>query len=117
MTWVTIQTHDIGDTFLGIYALERVFGIGGADAICPRLQGKKGVLRFIVPSFWDQSQAWLQMAQTLSAGGRAGRWGCFAPASFLRKSGSHFLPGGFCSAAPHALPRGAQRNTGPAARS
>ena len=30
MTWVTVQSHDIGDTFLGIYALERTFGVGGA---------------------------------------------------------------------------------------
>ena len=24
MTWVTVQSHDIGDTFPGIYALEKV---------------------------------------------------------------------------------------------
>ena len=40
MTWVTLQSHDIGDTFVGIYALEKVFGVGRAGAICPRLRGK-----------------------------------------------------------------------------
>ena len=40
MTWVTVQSHDIGDTFPGIYALERVFGVGRAGPICPRLRGK-----------------------------------------------------------------------------
>ena len=27
MTWVTVQSHDIGTLFLGIYALEKVFGV------------------------------------------------------------------------------------------
>src|SRR5205823_2349401 len=116
MTWVTIRTHDIGDTFLGIYALERVFVIGGADAICTRLQGKKGVLRFIVPSFWDQSQERLQMAQTLSAGGSQGLGGCFAAASLLRKSVSHFLAGSFASSAQQASALGAKEAAAPVAK-
>ncbi len=77
MTWVTVQTNDIGDTFLGIYALERSFGIGGASAICLRLQGKKGVVRVVVSWFWDQSQERLQMAQALSGEGSQGLGGRF----------------------------------------
>src|SRR6267378_2504976 len=90
MTWVTVQTNDIGDTFLGIYALERSFGIGGASAICLRLQGKKGVVRVVVSWFWDQSQERLQMAQALSGEGSQGLGGRFVSAPLLCKSASLF---------------------------
>ena len=69
MTWVTVQSHDIGDTFLGIYALEKVFGVGSADAICSRAQEKERIVRFVVSSFWNQSQERLQMWQRYRAGG------------------------------------------------
>jgi len=45
MTWVTLQSHDIGDTFAGIYALERVFGVGRAGAICSYSQERERVVR------------------------------------------------------------------------
>ena len=69
MTWVTVQSNDIGDTFWGIYALERSFGVGGADAIGPRLQGKKGIVQLVVSPFWGQSQERLQVAEAVSCWG------------------------------------------------
>jgi hypothetical protein len=55
MTWVTLQSHDIGDTFAGIYALEKVFGVGRAGAICSYSQERERVVRVNVWSVWDQS--------------------------------------------------------------
>jgi len=48
MTWVTVQSHDIGDTFPGIYALEKVFGVGRASAICFCRQEQERVVRVAV---------------------------------------------------------------------
>src|SRR2546428_12570631 len=98
MTWVTVQTHDIGDTFLGIYALERAVGVGGPEAICRRVQGKRRVLGVVVWSFGNQSQERIQVAKALSGGGSQGSGGSFASALLLRKSASQFL------ARPVALP-------------
>jgi hypothetical protein len=91
MTWVTVQSNDIGDTFPGIYALERSFGAGGADAIGPRLQGKKGIVQLVVWPFWDQSQERLQVAQAVSWWGSTGAGGPAASAWLLPKSVSLFL--------------------------
>ena len=66
MTWVTVQSHDIGDTFPGIYALEKVFGVGSADAICSCSQERERVVCVDVWSVWDQSQEWLQVVAALS---------------------------------------------------
>jgi hypothetical protein len=95
MTWVTVQSNDIGDTFWGIYALERSFGVGGAGAICFRLQGKKGVVRVVVSAVWDQSQERLQVDRALSARGSTGHEGRFASAPLLCKSASGFLARSF----------------------
>ena len=67
MTWVTVQSHDIGDTFSGIYALEKVFGVGSADAICAYDQKQERVVRVCVWAVWDQSQERLQVVAALSA--------------------------------------------------
>src|SRR5262252_1798891 len=66
MTWVTVQSHDIGDTFSGIYALESVFGVGGAGAICSGGEEQERTVRVGVWSVWDQSQDWLQVVAALS---------------------------------------------------
>src|SRR6266536_565758 len=116
MTWVTVQTNDIGDTFLGIYALERSFGVGGAGAICLRVQGKKGVVRVVVSLVWDQPQERLQMAQALLCGGSQGIGGRFASASLLRKSASRFLARTFASSAQSASTLGPKEAATAAAR-
>ena len=116
MTWVTVQTNDIGDTFLGIYALERVFGVGGAEAVCPRLQGKKGVLHVVVSSFWGQSQERLQVVEALSGGGSAGFEGCFASAPLLCKSASLFLARSFASSTRSASALGPKEAASGAAK-
>src|SRR5437870_4944235 len=100
MTWVTVQSHDIGDTFLGIYALERIFGVGGAGAICSRLQGQRRVVRVVVSSVWDQSQDRLQMVETLSRRGSQSSGRCVAPAMLPRENASFFLAQTFASSAP-----------------
>ena len=48
MTWVTVQSHDIGDTFPGIYALEKTFSVGSASAICSCGQEQERVIRVAV---------------------------------------------------------------------
>ena len=74
MTWVTVQSHDIGDTFPGIYALEKTFGVGSANAICSWGQEQERVLRVAVWSFWDQSQERLQVVAALSGRGSQKLW-------------------------------------------
>src|SRR5471032_641062 len=95
MTWVTVPTNDIGDTFLGIYALERTFGVGGTAAVCSCLEGKGRVLHVVVSSIWDQSQERLQVVEALSGGGSQGIERRFASAPLLCKSASLFLARSF----------------------
>ena len=68
MTWVTVQSHDIGDTFPGIYALEKVFGVGARVRLVLALR-TRAIVRVVVWSFWDQSQERLQWWQRYRAGG------------------------------------------------
>ena len=86
MTWVTVQSNDIGDTFLGVYGLERSFSAGGADAICPRLQGRRAIVELVVSSVWDQPQDWVQVAEAVSHWGSTGAGGLVASAWLLPKS-------------------------------
>ena len=81
MTWVTVQSHDIGDTFPGIYALEKTFSVGSASAICSCGQEQERVIRVAVWSFWDQSQERLQVVGALSGRGSQSFGGCFASAA------------------------------------
>ena len=85
MTWVTVQSHDIGDTFSGIYALERVFGVGGADAICACDQKQERGVCVCVCAVWDQSQERLQVVAALSGRRSKGVGRSFASAASSRK--------------------------------
>ncbi len=109
MTWVTVQSHDIGDTFLGIYALEKVFGVGGADAICSCGQEQERVVRVGVWSVWDQSQERLQVVAALS-----GRWsksfgGWVATAASPRENARFLLADAFAQDAPGASALGSEK--------
>ena len=57
---------NIGDTFAGIYPLEKVFGVGKSGRDCSYSQERERVVRVDVWSVCDQSQDWLQVAAALS---------------------------------------------------
>jgi hypothetical protein len=109
MTWVTVQSHDIGDTFLGIYALERVFGVGGAGAICSWSQWQRRVVRVGVSSFWDQSQDRLQVVEALFCRRSQSSGGCFATAPPPRENARLLLANAFAPSAPGASALGTQK--------
>ena len=109
MTWVTLQSHDIGDTFAGIYALEKVFGVGRAGAICSYSQERERVVRVDVWSVWDQSQDWLQVAAALSPRRTKSFGGCVASATSPRENAPYCLANAFACAAPGASALGSKK--------
>ena len=109
MTWVTVQSHDIGDTFLGIYALEKVFGVGSAGAICSCAQEQERVVRVGVWSFWNQSQERLQMVAALSSWRTKSFGECVAPAAPPRENAPFYLANAVVQTAPGASALGSKK--------
>ena len=109
MTWVTVQSHDIGDTFLGIYALEKVFGVGSAGGICSCAQEQERAVRVGVWSFWNQSQERLQMVAALSSWRTKSFGGCVAPATPPRENAPFYLANAVVQTAPGASALGSKK--------
>src|SRR6266567_178123 len=109
MTWVTVQSHDIGDTFPGIYALEKVFGVGSAGAICSCGQEQERVVRVGVWSFWNQSQERLQVVAALSSGRTKSFGECVAPAAPPRENAPFCLANAVAQTAPGASALGSNK--------
>ena len=110
MTWVTVQSHDIGDTFPGIYALEKVFSVGSAGAICSCAQEQKRVVRVAVWSFWDQSQERLQVVAALSGWWSKSFGGCFASAAPPRENAPFCLANAVVQSCARSIRAGEQKS-------
>jgi hypothetical protein len=109
MTWVTVQSHDIGDTFPGIYALEKTFSVGSASAICSCGQEQERVIRVAVWSFWDQSQERLQVVGALSGRGSQSFGGCFASAAPPKENASFCVANAVAQSATGASSLGSKK--------
>ena len=109
MTWVTVQSHDIGDTFSGIYALERVFGVGGADAICACDQKQERGVCVCVCAVWDQSQERLQVVAALSGRRSKGVGRSFASTASSREKAAFGVAGAVGQSAPSASELGSEK--------
>src|SRR5262252_1597094 len=117
MTWVTLQSHDIGDTFPGIYALEKVFGVGSAGAICSCCQEQERVVRVGVWSVWNQSQDRLQVVAALSGGRSQSFGGCFASTAPPRENAPFSLANALDQAASGTSALGSKEVATAAAKS
>ena len=109
MTWVTVQSHDIGDTFSGIYALERVFGVGGADAICACDQKQERGVCVCVCAVWDQSQERLQVVAALWGRRSKGVGRSFASAASSREKAAFGVAASVGQSAPSASELGSKK--------
>jgi hypothetical protein len=109
MTWVTVQSYDIGDTFPGIYALEKVFGVGSAGAICSCAQEQERVVRVGVWWFWNQSQERLQVVAALSSRRTKSFGECVAPAAPPRENAPFCLANAVAQTAPGASALGSKK--------
>ena len=109
MTWVTVQSHDIGDTFSGIYALERVFSVGGADGICACDQKQERGVCVCVCAVWDQSQERLQVVAALSGRRSKGVGRSFASAASSREKAAFGVAASVGQSAPSASELGSKK--------
>jgi hypothetical protein len=90
MTWVTVRTNDIGDTFLGIYALERTFGVGGAALFVLACREKGESFASLCRVFGISRKSGYKWLKRYCAGGvRA--FGALRAGSLPGKSASLFL--------------------------
>ena len=69
MTWVTVQSHDIGDTFSGIYALERVFGVGARMRFVLAIKSKSEAFASVCARFGISRKSGYKWWQRYRAGG------------------------------------------------
>ena len=109
MTWVTVRSHDIGDTLLGIYALEEVFGVGGADAICACDQKQGRGVCVGVRAVWDQSQERLQVVAALSGRRSKSVGRSFASAAWSREKAAFGVAESVGQTAPKASQLGSKK--------
>jgi hypothetical protein len=112
-----VQSHDIGDTFLGIYALEKAFGARRAWAICSCRQEQERFVCVGVWSFRNQSQDRLQVAAALSGRRVKSFGGCVASAALPRENASFCLANTVAQSAAGAPALGSKKVAPAAAKS